>query len=125
MGHGSSCARSWTRRRWPGSDPYEIVAGPFVGGFGEVYRVFDRDSGDEFALKTLRQPFLSTSQRVERFRREIDLWIRIPVHPNVVRAIRAFDHGDRPFVLIEWISGGTLTDRMGSLGPRDPLIRQM
>jgi serine/threonine protein kinase len=78
--------------------PYEIVAGPFVGGFGEVYRVFDRDSGDEFALKTLREAFLSTSQRVERFRREINLWIRIPVHPNVVRAIRAFNHGDRSFV---------------------------
>jgi predicted negative regulator of RcsB-dependent stress response len=105
--------------------PYEIVAGPFVGGFGEVYRVFDRDSGDEFALKTLREAFLSTSQRVERFRREINLWIRIPVHPNVVRAIRAFNHGDRPYVLVEWISSGTLADRMGSLGPSDPVIRQM
>ena len=105
--------------------PYEIVAGPFVGGFGEVYRVFDHDSGDEFALKTLREPFLSTSQRVERFRHEIDLWIRIPVHPNVVRAIRAFNHGNRPYVLIEWLASGTLAERIGKLGPGDPVIRQM
>lgn len=110
--------------------PFQVTGGPFVGGFGEVYRVFDRDSGDEFALKTLRGPFLSSSQGVERFQREIDLWTRIPVHPNVVRAIRAFSHGGRPYVLIEWIAGGTLAERMGvgrvaSLGPRDPVLRQM
>ena len=87
--------------------------------------IFDRDSGDEFALKTLREPFLSTSERVERFRREIDVWIRIPGHPNVVRAIRAFNHGDRPYVLIEWIAGGTLAECLGSIGSRDPVFRQM
>ena len=103
--------------------PYQITEGPFQGGFGEVYRVFDRDSGDEFALKTLKDPFLTTSRRVERFRREIDLWMRIPVHPNVVRAIRAFDHGERPYVLIEWISGGNLTERMGELKDSDPALR--
>lgn len=97
--------------------PYRIEDGPFEGGFGEVYRVFDTDSGDEFALKSLKGSFLSTAERLKRFRHEIDVWISIPTHPNVVRAVKAFDHGGRPYVLIEWINGGDLRTRIASLLP--------
>jgi serine/threonine protein kinase len=102
--------------------PYLIEDGPFEGGFGEVYRVFETDSGDEFALKTLKDSFLSSADRLQRFRREIEAWINIPTHPNVVRAIRAFDHGGRPYVLIEWISGGNLQACMKSLLPREQAV---
>jgi len=34
--------------------PYRIQDGPFKGGMGEVYRVYDTSSGDEFALKSLK-----------------------------------------------------------------------
>lgn len=103
--------------------PYRIVDGPFEGGFGQVYRVFDPNSGDELALKTIKGSFLSTAERLRRFRREIDLWMEIPTHPNVVRALKAFDHGGRPCVLIEWIGGGDLRSRIPSLVPdeQDPL----
>jgi serine/threonine protein kinase len=88
--------------------PYRIQDGPFRGGMGEVYRVYDTSSGDEFALKTLHGSFLSTADHVRRFREEIEVWSNIPVHPNVVRAIRAFEHVGRRYLVVEWVSGGNL-----------------
>jgi serine/threonine protein kinase len=88
--------------------PYRVQEGPFKGGMGEVYRVYDTSSGDEFALKTLHGLFLSTADHVRRFREEIEVWINIPVHPNIVRAIRAFEHFGRLYLVVEWVSGGNL-----------------
>src|SRR5262245_13642513 len=88
--------------------PYRIEDGPFKGGMGEVYRVYDTSSGDEFALKTLHGSFLSTADQVWRFRKEMELWIGIPVHPNVVRAIKSFEHLGRLYLVVEWVSGGNL-----------------
>ena len=100
--------------------PYQIIAGPLAGGFGEVYKVFDRDSGDEFALKTLKGSFLPGSATLLSFRREIDLWMQIPTHPNIVRAIKAFEHGVRPYVVMEWVSGGSLAQGRAALKPKQP-----
>jgi tetratricopeptide (TPR) repeat protein len=88
--------------------PYRILDGPFRGGFGEVFKVFDGNSGDEFALKTLRGSFLPGSDALLRFRQEIKVWIDLPGHPHVVRAIKAFEHGGRPYVVIEWVASGDL-----------------
>ncbi|MDF0665993.1 MAG: protein kinase [Nitrospira sp.] len=100
--------------------PYKIIAGPFAGGFGVVYKVFDTDSGDEFALKTLKDSFLPGSAVLQAFRREVALWIQIPTYPNIVRAIKAFEHGGRPYVLMEWVSGGTLAQALGTFRPKQP-----
>jgi serine/threonine protein kinase len=108
--------------------PYKIQDGPFKGGMGEVYRVYDTSSGDEFALKTLNGPFLSTADHVQRFREEIEAWINIPVHPNVVRAIKAFEHAGRLYLVIEWVSGGNLEQNLRMLrGSLDALevMRQL
>lgn len=97
--------------------PYRIEAGPFRGGFGEVYHVFDSFSGDEFALKTLPEALLPGASGLDRFRAEIAIWIRLSTHPNVVRAIRAFEDDGRPYVLIEWFGGGDLADNRSRLLP--------
>lgn len=105
--------------------PFKIEDGPFEGGFGIVYKVFDTGSGDEFAIKTLKTFVTHSAPQLQLFRREIAYWTRIPTHPNVVRAIRAFEDEGRPYVLIEWVSGGTLQERTQELKPSDPAIAKL
>ena len=105
--------------------PFKVIAGPFEGGFGVVYKVFDTDSGDEFALKTPKVFVTTTAPQLELFRREITHWTNLPVHPNVVRAIRAFEHESRPYVLMEWVGGGTLQERMSELKPADEELAKL
>lgn len=91
---------------------YEVLAGPFAGGFGEVYKVLDRSWCEEFALKTIKGSFLSSSRRLRRFRSELDLWTQLPSHRHVVRAIEAFEDGGRPYLLMEWVDGQSLDNAM-------------
>ena len=93
---------------------YKVLEGPFVGGFGEVYKVIDRIWCDDFALKTLSCSFLLSSEKLIQFRCEIDLWINLPTHPNIVRAIEAFEFEGRTFLVMEWVSGGSLKEKMSS-----------
>lgn len=100
---------------------YKILDGPFLGGFGEVYKVLDQTWCDEFALKTLKGAFLPSSERLARFRREVELWINLPTHANVVRAIEAFEFEGRPYLVMEWVPGGTLRERLSAFGAVEAL----
>lgn len=61
-----------------------------IGGMGSVYLVKD-DNGEEFALKTLNEDLLGDSERVERFRRELEISLKLD-HPNIIRTFQA-GHG--------------------------------
>ncbi|MCY2990836.1 MAG: protein kinase [Planctomycetota bacterium] len=100
---------------------YKVVDGPFLGGFGEVYKVLDRTWCDEFALKRLKRPFLASSASFARFRKEVEVWVRLPAHRNVVRAIEAFVFEVTPCLVMEWVSGGNLGQRMSSFSRDEAL----
>jgi serine/threonine protein kinase len=126
MVHGWSCEpSSISKIDVEKIGPFKVIAGPFEGGFGVVYKVFDTDSADEFALKTPKVFVTTTAPQLELFRREITHWTNLPVHPNVVRAIRAFEHESRPYVLMEWVGGGTLQQRMSELKPADEELAKL
>ena len=100
---------------------YKVLEGPFSGGFGDVYKVLDPTWCDEFALKTMKGPVLTSSARIAQFRKEVELWISLPTHSNVVRAIEAFIFEGRPCLVMEWVSGGSLRERIGSFGAVEAL----
>ena len=59
------------------------------GGMGVVFIVYDHEG--EFghrvlALKTLLDEFLLDTRQVARFVTEIETWIKLDRHPNIVRA---------------------------------------
>ena len=87
---------------------YEILEELGRGGMGQVFRVRDRELGEEVALKTLRRRPEMTEEARARFLREIKLSRRI-THPNVVRV---YDFGvwrDTLFLTMEYIPGKTLS----------------
>ena len=91
------------------------------GGFSVVYSarhtLFKRD----MAVKLLN-PLAKESERL-RFERECEVMGRLSNHPNVVSVFNAgYTSDDRPYLLMELVSGGTLqdlVDRRGTLPWRE------
>lgn len=87
---------------------------------GRVYRAYDGRLKREVALKVMAEHYAQTPEFVERFEREIRNVASLD-HPNVVRV---FDSGEAedgsPYMAMELASGGTLKDRIRSMGPLPP-----
>ena len=78
------------------------------GGFGRVYAAVDESLGRRVAVKvlTLRSEWAEgeRNERQGRFRREAQAAAALS-HPNVATIHDAGDHGGRPFLVMELLSG--------------------
>ncbi len=93
----------------PGGYQYGEVLGQ--GGMGVVYKAVRRSTGQTVAVKMLR-PERCFPGLLRRFAREAQLLGRLN-HPNVVRLDDFVpDRGD-PYIVMEFIDGCTLADRLG------------
>ncbi len=81
------------------------------GGMGVVYKAEDTALGISVALKMIDPALAKDASFVRRFRAEARAMARI-ASPNIVRvmAMRQTDHG--LFIVMEYVDGGTLHDRM-------------
>ncbi|MEY2399621.1 MAG: hypothetical protein QOJ00_2795 [Actinomycetota bacterium] len=87
------------------------------GGSGLVYRGRQEALSRDVAVKVLAAP-PATSGSVTRWERELDAMGRLSNHPNIVAV---YDSGltddGRPYLVMPFIAGGTLGDRVRSSGP--------
>jgi tetratricopeptide (TPR) repeat protein len=94
----------------------DVIADRFLiqkmckGGFGRVYLSTDMVSGQRAALKTILREHLVSGRLLEMFRKEILLWIQLGEHPNIVLAYGLEEFMRLPFVVMEWVDGGSLED---------------
>ena len=90
---------------------YEILSLLGKGGMGEVWRARDTKLGREVAIKTLPEEFAKDADRLARFEREARLLAYLN-HPNVA-VIHGFeeDNGTH-FLVLDWVEGNTLADRL-------------
>ncbi len=83
------------------------------GGMGTVFRGTDLESNQQVAIKLLQ---LTRSAEAERFSREAALLAQVS-HPGIVRYLA---HGmtsqGRPYLVMEWIEGETLRERLSRRG---------
>jgi Protein kinase domain len=83
------------------------------GGMGEVYRAEDLDLARLVAIKVLADRFAENDAIRGRFTREALAVARLSNAPNTVTI---FDVGEtdegRPFIVMEYLSGGSLEDRL-------------
>ncbi len=96
-------------------DRYEVFR-VRQGGFGIVYFVTDTKTSQEYAVKTYRQEFASLLN-TEQFLAEVDFWMRLEPHPNIVRAHFVEQIQGQPHLFMEYVGEGT----MNSL--RDRILR--
>jgi serine/threonine-protein kinase len=92
----------------------EIFAGRFelieelgAGGMGIVYRAYDKEIGEEIALKVLLPDIAVDERTVGRFRNEIKLARRI-THKNVCRMHELHQDGKQLFITMEYVPGQDL-----------------
>jgi serine/threonine-protein kinase len=96
---------------------YEIRQQLGAGGMGVVYRAFDRELGEQVAIKTLRPDLVGDPGLLERFKQEIRLARKIS-HPNVVRTHDLGEAGGLYFITMEFVEGTALDEvirRRGAL----------
>jgi predicted Ser/Thr protein kinase len=84
---------------------YEVRGLLGRGGMGVVYLGWDPALRREVAVKLIRSPLTSTA----RFEREGRALAQLK-HPNIVGVYEAGTHAGRPYLAMEYVSGGSLTD---------------
>ncbi len=94
-------------------DRYEIHTINKKGGFGIVFFVTDLKTNRDYAVKTYKPEFAGQFSSIEQFKAEIDFWINLEPHPNIVRAYFVEVIQNQPYLFMEYIRGSSLRDRLG------------
>jgi serine/threonine protein kinase len=81
------------------------------GGFGFIYLALDRRSGRQVVLKELLPMLTSDAEVQRRFVREGRTMQRLQ-HPNIARVEATFKEQDNHYMVVEYLSGGSLADRL-------------
>jgi predicted Ser/Thr protein kinase len=87
------------------------------GGMGEIFRAVDESLGRPVAIKVLSSRFAEDQAVRRRFTREALAAARLSGEQHTVTIYDVGEWGERPFIVMEYLSGGTLDDRIGRDGP--------
>src|SRR5262245_37184717 len=91
--------------------PYEIVSLVGAGGMGEVYKGRDTRLNRTVAIKLLPAAVAERPDRRARFETEARA-ISALNHPHICTLFDVGDEGGRPFLVMEYLEGETLDDRL-------------
>jgi tRNA A-37 threonylcarbamoyl transferase component Bud32 len=86
------------------------------GGMSTVYRAFDEVLERSVAIKVMHASIAEDGVQLERFRREARTAAKMS-HPHVVTVIDAGEDDGHPFIVLEYVEGETLKDRIRRCGP--------
>jgi eukaryotic-like serine/threonine-protein kinase len=91
---------------------------------GEILLAEDRELGRKVAVKLLDERFARDDGLRRRFRREGLAAARLSGHPHVVTIYDVGEWRDRPFIVMEYLPGGTLAERAraGGVPPDQALV---
>jgi eukaryotic-like serine/threonine-protein kinase len=90
------------------------------GGMGEIYRATDSTLGRTVAIKVLAERFAEDEPLRTRFTREALAAARLSGEPNTVTIFDVGEHGERPYIVMEYLSGGSLDDVLRADGAQAP-----
>ena len=82
------------------------------GGMGEVYRATDSVLGRVVAVKMLAERHARNEDVRARFKREALAAAQLSGHRNVVTVFDVGEHDGRPFIVMEYLEGGSVHDRL-------------
>ena len=89
------------------------------GGMGVVSKAWDVRLGRVVAVKTILEAHHARADAIERFRLEAHAVARLN-HPNIVQIHEVGERDQRPYVVLEYVEGGSLAERLKSnpMAPR-------
>ena len=94
---------------------YDILAKIADGGMGTVYRARHRFTGDVVAVKVIASGPARNPILLQRFEREF-LAAKVLDHPNVVKALEYCGTGPQPFLVMEFVDGESIGQRIERAG---------
>lgn len=92
-------------------EPGALIAGHYEvvdvrrGGMGIVFLCYDHTEREPVALKSFQARLLESPRAVARFEQEALAWIRLEKHRHIVQARLVQKLDERPFLILEHISG--------------------
>jgi eukaryotic-like serine/threonine-protein kinase len=108
-----------------GDSRYELGPRLGYGGMATVYAAHDLKLDRQVAIKILADNYAGDEEIRSRFTREARLAAKLE-HPNVVQVYDVGEDGDRPYIVMERVDGGTLGDRLSGRKtalPREEALR--
>jgi eukaryotic-like serine/threonine-protein kinase len=90
------------------------------GGMGEIFRATDTTLGRAVAVKVLDERHAEDAAVRERFTREALAVARLSGNPNIVTIYDVGVHRQRPFIVMEYLAGGSLEQKIRSEGVQSP-----
>ena len=115
-GAGPAGADSSAQALQPGAtlmERYEIKALIAQGGMGAVYRAFDKNRGEDIAIKVMLPQLMQNETARERFLDEARLSSQLS-HPNIVNVYDVLQDGDLYFLTMELLEGQDLRELMNN-----------
>jgi serine/threonine protein kinase len=106
---------------------YQILELLGEGGMATVYKAYDTRLEREVAIKVIRREAFPPDEMemlLKRFEREAKSLGRLS-HPNIVGVIDYGEYEGSPYLVMVYLSGGTLKDRLGTPMPWQEAIRML
>src|SRR3954463_5249270 len=99
----------------PLSDRYRLEARIGAGGMSTVYRAQDTVLERPVAIKLMNREGAADSAQLERFKREARAVAQLS-HPHIVTVIDYGEDENRPYIVLEYVGGETLKQRIRRCG---------
>jgi serine/threonine protein kinase len=90
------------------------------GGMGDIYRATDSLLGRQVAIKLLADRFAEDEPVRRRFTHEALAAARLSGEPNIVTIFDVGEHRGRPYIVMEYLGGGSLDDVLREHGAQPP-----
>jgi serine/threonine-protein kinase len=97
------------------SDRYRLESKLGSGGMSTVFLARDETLERWVAVKVMHREISDQPDQIERFRREARAVAQLS-HPNVVAVIDAGEDSGYPYIVLEYVEGETLKQRIDRLG---------
>lgn len=94
---------------------YEVGRALGRGSYGAVYEAIKHPLGKRVALKVLHREHATRRDLVQRFTREAAVVAGLE-HPHIAHVFDVGAHDDVPFLVMEFLDGETLADRLAREG---------
>ena len=91
-----------------------------AGGMGEIYRATDQELDRDVAVKVLAARYAQDEPFRARFKREALAAARLSGHPNIVTIFDVDEHDGRPMIVMAYLGGGSLEERVKGGAPCPP-----
>ena len=92
------------------------------GAMGDIYCATDSVLGRVVALKLLAEPYVDDDSVQRRFSREARAAARLSSDPNIVTIYDVGETAGHPYIVMEYMSGGSLEKRLRTSGIPTPAV---